>query len=199
MSSLLGPLERSVLLRFLSLSFQPPPRDLSQRLEALWPTLPEGIRGEGRALAARAATDLEPEYHRLLGPSGGCPDCESDYLGAALPGKGPVLADVAGFYRAFHFEPERELSMAPDQIAVELSFLGYLSLKRALAAYQGLPEEEQICQQAEALFWREHLGGWGPAFCQAVAAKAEGGFYADAARFGGRALAWLGERPAAAA
>jgi hypothetical protein len=68
---------------------------------------------------------------------------------------GQVLSDIRAFYDAFSFGPETE--EAPDHIAVEAGFLGYLTLKEAYARARGNEEEAEIVSQAATRFCQEHL------------------------------------------
>lgn len=75
------------------------------------------------------------------------------YRGMDDPGH--TLADIKALYEAFAFQPETE--EAPDHIAVEASFMGYLCLKEALARSRGHEDEAEIVSQAAARFRGEHL------------------------------------------
>jgi TorA maturation chaperone TorD len=180
-------LQRAATYQFLALLFLPPTPELRGELDILVEALPEELRAAGRALIAEAGPEVEHEYHALLGGSGRCRDCESDYQANALGGKGPLIADVAAFYRAFHFSPEA-LRLAPDHITVELDFLGYLAMKTAYARHAGLTDERDICESAADSFVREHIGHWTPAFLAQLDAAAGDRFHGRAARFAARAL-----------
>lgn len=79
------------------------------------------------------------------------------------PGQQPVImADVAGFYRAFGLEITQD-GFRPDDLSIELSFLGFLCRKEAYAAeHMGAPRVAQA-RRTRRLFLREHLGRWGGA------------------------------------
>jgi TorA maturation chaperone TorD len=172
-------LEQSAMYRVLSLVFQPPRPETGKELYALAVVVP-GALGEDLAKLAGHAVN-EATYHALLGSSGICPDCESDYEVNALGGKGPLLADVSGFYQAFRFDPTWELRLPPDHIAAELGFLGYLALKEASASARGLEYQAGTCRDAAATFVRDHLGRWASAFCERLQAAGERGAYENAA------------------
>lgn len=148
-------LRQSAEFRFFALCFQQPRPSLHDDLVSL------GIEigGAAEALAERAA-NCEREYHYVLGTAGVCSPCESSYVGDRLGGKGPLMADVAGFYRAFAFEHDREAGERVDHIAVELSFLSYMKFKEAYARYRGDDPEATLCEEAIAKFEAEHLGCW---------------------------------------
>jgi TorA maturation chaperone TorD len=170
---------RAALYRIASLLVEPPRDGLREEISAVALTLPEPLASALHAIGAPDAT----EYHRLLGPSGACRDCESDWDTVALAGKGPLLADVAGFYRAFHFESQG----TPDHISNELSFLGYLALKEAYAQHRGDSDQAQLCRDAAASFVRDHLG-WAPAFFTRLSELAGDGRWGAAACFAAEAL-----------
>lgn len=180
-------LQRAATYQFLALLFLPPTAEVRGELGVLAEALPDELRAEGQALAAHAGPEVEHEYHALLGGSGRCRDCESDYQVNALGGKGPLIADVAAFYRAFHFSAEA-LRLAPDHIAVELDFLGYLAMKTAYARHAGLSDEREICEAAATSFLHDHLAHWTPAFLAQLDATAGERFHGHAARFAARAL-----------
>jgi len=68
---------------------------------------------------------------------------------------GRIIADLSAFYDAFAFHPETE--EAPDHLAVEAGFLGYLRMKEAYARARGNEEEARITATAAARFSDEHL------------------------------------------
>lgn len=178
-----GLLERATLFRFLSLLFQPPREGRSEELSALAAGLPGSLRLEGEKLARLFTGGAEDDYHRLFGGAGACRDCESDFERPSL-GTKEVAADAAGFYRAFRFQGVREVPAPPDNVATELSFLGYLSLKAAYARGEGMGEEEAMCLDAGGKFVREHLGRWLDPFLDRVVEATKGeGFFGEAARF----------------
>lgn len=152
-------LARSALFRFLSLAFQVPRPERAAGMRALADTLPPDLAGAAREVATRAGEDIEPAYHRILGPGGPAGACETDIIPFS-GGKGPVLADIAGFYRAFRFDPSREVAESPDHIAIELSFVAYLGLKEAYAVLRGAEEEAAIVREAASRFLEDHLGRW---------------------------------------
>jgi TorA maturation chaperone TorD len=110
-----------------------------------------------------------------LGP-GGIPACESSYDENALAGRGPLIADIAGFYEAFAYHPTNAPSEVPDHISVELGFLSYLAMKIAFATYEGKDEEAQVARDAYERFLNDHLHYWAEPFQQTVA-RAASPFY----------------------
>jgi putative dimethyl sulfoxide reductase chaperone len=108
------------------------------------------------------------------------------------------MADIAGFYRAFGFNlggaaqgnaargsaaQGSVVRERPDHIAVELEFMHLLALKEAHALEIGIPEQVEICQDAQAKFLSDHLARWIELFAQAVAHNAPDTLYAPLARF----------------
>jgi TorA maturation chaperone TorD len=77
---------------------------------------------------------------------------------------GGLLADVAGFYRAFCFPFARSeipaIAGPPDRLATELSFVSFLFAKEAYACCGGDTEAADACRHGRDLFLREHLGQW---------------------------------------
>jgi DMSO reductase family type II enzyme chaperone len=145
-------------------------RRIAPRLEALFPHL-EDITLE----------ELQSQYHRALGhlPLPDCPPNESGYLGDALFREENVLADIAGFYRAFGLLIGSEERERPDHVTVELEFMHVLTLKEAFALVHHGAAEVGICRRAQRRFWRDHLGRWLPSFGLLLAARVPAGFYKD--------------------
>jgi nitrate reductase assembly molybdenum cofactor insertion protein NarJ len=109
--------------------------------------------------AIKAAADAAHEeaneglYLALLGPGAPVSLREVTYRGMEDPGR--ILADLSAFYEAFAFQPETE--EAPDHLAVEAGFLGYLCLKQAYAWARGNAEEAEVAAQAATRFRDAHL------------------------------------------
>lgn len=99
------------------------------------------------------------EYNRLFEGNVSCPINESGFI---RRDKGVILADIAGFYRAFGFELADETHEKGDHLRVELEFVALLLVMLAKA------EKEAIRTTHEALesFSFDHLGEWLPAFCE---------------------------------
>ena len=68
---------------------------------------------------------------------------------------GYLLAELSEYYRAFGWQPA--LAEAPDHIAVEASFVGYLRLKEAYALSCANQEQAEITAQAAQQFITDHL------------------------------------------
>ncbi len=124
-----------------------------------------------RSLAGRLAALGEPEYVGLLGPGGPVSPREAAYCRREDPGR--VMADVAGFYRAFGFEPRAEDPI--DHAAVEAGFAGYLCLKEAYALSRGDREAAEVTALARGRFLAAHLGP----LAAGMAARLEGGAATD--------------------
>mgnify|MGYP001765408993 CR=1 FL=1 len=85
----------------------------------------KGLRRVPETLPAELA-DLQ-SLHTILFSSGGvCPHQESDYVASHTFHKADVMADVAGFYRAFGFQVSRVVRELPDFLGAGL-MLGLLA------------------------------------------------------------------------
>jgi len=71
------------------------------------------------------------------------------------PSIGAVLADLAGFYKAFNLKTNSEIPM--DHLSVELEFMANLSLRKAYAILNDNKEMLEIVTKAERDFLRDHL------------------------------------------
>jgi nitrate reductase assembly molybdenum cofactor insertion protein NarJ len=105
--------------------------------------------------AAAAAQDEASEglYLALLGPGAPVSAREVTYRGMEDPGR--IIADISAFYHAFAFHPETE--EAPDHLAVEAGFLGYLRMKEAYARARGNEQEAEVAAEAAVRFREAHL------------------------------------------
>jgi hypothetical protein len=92
-------------------------------------------------------------YLALLGLGGAVSPREVTYRGMEDPGR--IIADISAFYDAFAFQPVTE--DAPDHLAVQAGFLGYLCLKEAYARARGNDDEAEIVANAAARFRETHL------------------------------------------
>jgi nitrate reductase assembly molybdenum cofactor insertion protein NarJ len=137
--------------RLLGLLFERPREGWWQDVEALSHVVtdPE-IRAAAAAVREEAGEGL---YLALLGPGGLVSPREVTYRGMEDPGH--ILADISAFYEAFAFQPETE--EAPDHLAVEAGFMGYLCLKEAYARARGNDEETEVVVKAAERFRETHL------------------------------------------
>jgi TorA maturation chaperone TorD len=131
----------------------------------------------------RSASELRAEYDRKFGLllCRECPPYETEYQPAEDTFlRSQQLADIAGFYRAFGLEPSRSRPERPDHVALELEFMAFLIMKKRLAGGSAIEPNEQaeVCADAIAKFFREHLAWWIPAFATGLRRKAGTGFYA---------------------
>jgi len=137
--------------RLLGLLFERPREGWWQDVEALSHVVtdPE-IRAASDAVREEAS---EGQYLALLGPGGLVSPREVTYRGMEDPGH--IVADISAFYEAFAFQPETE--EAPDHLAVEAGFMGYLCLKEAYARARGNEEEAEVVVKAAERFRETHL------------------------------------------
>jgi TorA maturation chaperone TorD len=122
---------------------------------------------------------LSPGWREVftLTASPDCPTYETAYLDSDLVGQTHRMGQIAGLYKLFGVEVPAQ-SLRPDDISVELEFMGFLCRKEVYAAeHLGAPRVAQAAK-AQKLFLTEHLGCWAPGLGQRIAARAEGhGFY----------------------
>jgi hypothetical protein len=179
-------LHKAATYRALSLLFAPPSDSIAEELRALGRELGGRDREAGDALSAlgrEAGAELSALYHSALGPTGAVRDSESDYEVNPLGGKGPLLADVSGFYLAFKFEDPSLDGMSPDHLSMELSFLGWLAFRQAFARHSRNADGEVICREASEKFVSDHLGRWLSTFALRVAERCPETWYHGAAAF----------------
>ena len=156
-------LEAASRWRLLSLLFQLPTRQSRHELRRLAEIAPLNLSLLAHEWASVPLHLAAAEYHRALGP-GGVPAVESSYDPNALAGRGPLLADIAAFHKAFSYSPEHPPAEVPDHLAAELDFLSYMAVKVAFAIEAGKIEHAKISDQAYSKFLNEHLLTWVGAF-----------------------------------
>jgi DMSO reductase family type II enzyme chaperone len=182
-------LRRAALYRLLALAFAEP---TPPRLQA--------VAAAARTAVAEAPAELRDLLHRLAGAAAAadpaalaaehvvlfqravrCPPYEGAYGAPRLAGKAALLADIAGFYRAFGLEPASGQPEVEDHLGAELEFMSVLAFKEAWAIAERQAEGLQITRDAQRAFLADHLAGWGQAFADRVVATATPGFYPAAA------------------
>lgn len=172
-------LERAATYRVLSIFFSTPSDDLLSELRTLAPEVPADLGDAAARAGAAPARDLQGLYHRLLGPSGRVPDSECAYDVNTAGGSGPLIADVAAFYRAFAYDPD---GAPAEQMATELGFLGWLALRSAYARFEASPAHGELVDDARRSFLRDHLGRWAMPFLDRLEDEAAGTHYEAVAR-----------------
>lgn len=162
-------LQTAATWRFFSLVFRLPGRAQRAELRAISPELPEDLQRMVWEIQTTPMKEWEAEYHRVLG-SGGIPVCESSYDDNALAGRGPLLADVRGFYEAFAYDPPKPPAELPDHLAVQLDFLAYLAVKIAFALHDGNPAGSRTARDAYHRFLEQHIESWAGRFRERLSA-----------------------------
>jgi TorA maturation chaperone TorD len=137
----------------------------------------------------KSSAQLNALYEATFGLLGGskCPPYEVEYVPSKFTfQRSNIMADVAGFYRAFGLEISNSHPDRPDHIAVECEFLPQL-LELERQASQSIDEEAEsrvaICRNAQRRFLLEHVVWWFPAFARLLARQEPGGFYEAVAQF----------------
>ncbi len=159
------------LFRVLALTFGPPEGRDGEALAGILKDLGDVLKDEKHPLAEpvellREAFEEIPadivndDYHPLFNTHVLVSPFEGSYHRQE---RGPVMGDVAAFYKAFGLETALE-SGPPDAMHKELAFMSWVSLKEAYALENGLIEEAKICQDAAKNFLSDHLGRWTGAF-----------------------------------
>jgi len=153
-------LEQAARFRVAALLLSLPGPEVASEVAEVASCLAEPVRAEVFAVseAMRTARDLEADYHRLMGPGGACAAAESDHDPAACCNKGPLLADVRAFYKAFAFDEQAVArGEALDHVSTECAFMAYLHFKAAHALFVQDDEAASVTRQAIRSFRRDHL------------------------------------------
>ena len=159
----------------------------------------------------KTATELNDLYEANFGLLGGskCPPYETEYVPSKFTfQRSNMLADVAGFYKAFGLQTSSSNPDRPDHVALQCEFLAQLlelafhaTTSESAGTTTSSPVNQQrleICLEASREFLKEHAVWWLPAFAKLLACQDAGGFYEAVAHFlaalvaAERALARLG-------
>jgi TorA maturation chaperone TorD len=100
------------------------------------------------------------EYHRLFEGNVVCPINESGFI---RRDKGVILADIAGFYRAFGFDISQKTGEKADHLNAELEFVAILLIMLAKTQES---ETTRTTHEALSGFSFDHLDEWLPSFCE---------------------------------
>jgi len=139
------------------------------------------IRQQAQATGLAIWTE---EYNRLFEASVACPINESGFI---RRDKGVLLADIAGFYRAFGFELSEDAGEKADHLVGELEFFAMLLVMLARAQDQ---ETTRTTHDALSSFSFEHLGEWLPTFCERLTETTQLPIYQHQAQL--LLSAWMG-------
>lgn len=98
------------------------------------------------------------EYWRLFDGPTLCPINQASY---DRRDKGTILGDLAGFYRAFGWNPTPNSGERPDHLRCQLEFLAVLL---AMASQAETDEANQVMSDGLLQFARIHMQDWVPSF-----------------------------------
>jgi nitrate reductase assembly molybdenum cofactor insertion protein NarJ len=164
-------IQRAQVYYFLSHAFLYPQTSwLEQLPDALRIMQSLGMQDEFNAANAMEDHDLPAlqTQHRLAFGLTGSQCYETEF---GLPHEfrqSQELADIAGFYRAFGLQTGAAVRERPDHLATELEFMYLLMLKEAYAATNSMPEQAEICIDAQRKFLQDHLARWIGPFCRSL-------------------------------
>lgn len=130
-------------------------------------------------------SDLQAEHRRVFSNviTLDCPPYETLFGNDHVFGQAHMMADIAGFYKAFGLELSRDIHERLDHLSVELEFMHFLAYKESYARCHDGAEKTQIVVDAQKKFVKEHLGRWVPLFSRMLMKKADTGFFRYMAEF----------------
>lgn len=129
--------------------------------------LVEALLSAAQACSTVSRDAWASAYASLFGPELSCPPYEAAFV---RRDKGVLLADIAGFYRAFGFAARA--GERPDHVCMELELVALLHVSLARARAEHATESAQVVADALTAFVAEHLGDWLPAFARKLARAA---------------------------
>ena len=118
------------------------------------------------------------EYHRLFEGAMVCPANETAFI---RRDKGAIIGDLAGYYRAFGWQPTAHGGEKADHLITELEFLAMLLAMAAAAPIDQASGAADITASAIHSFVADHLGDWIEAVCERLANLTALELYRDAA------------------
>lgn len=174
-----GELRSAALLRLLSLALAPAPGAQTAAAD-LARALADGPDEDGVDLApfadvleATPPTAWAAARQRLFAGAVALAPYESSYERDPFR-QARVIADVAGFYRAFGAGAHGPAAERPDHAGAQLEFLALLAERRVAALEAGDDELAERIREVEDAFLDEHAGRWLPGFFRALAAASAG-------------------------
>lgn len=126
-----------------------------------------------------AGTELRAVFGHNLSPD--CPPFQTQYGKVDVFRQTSVLADLAGFYRAFGVDISGT-NRRSDYLPVQLEFASLLCHKEARARENGEADNAEISCGARTRFLDRHLVRWVAAFAGAVIRKGGSDYYSGLAR-----------------
>lgn len=119
--------------------------------------------------------ELKSEHFRLFGPDPLCPLDITYYLSDDIFMQTKLMADIAGFYRAFGLETKENLKV--DHLSICFEFLSYLCLKQLYAFEKGYEEKLKITEDAFHSFFDEFIKPALPKFLTLLREHSRAKFY----------------------
>ncbi len=137
--------------RMLGLLLSCPRSGWLQELDSLAATSEDQQLQQATA-AARDEAD-ESAYHTIFGPGGPAAAREVSYQRSSFTGR--FLAELKEAYAAFAYEST--IGEAPDHVATQADFVGYLRLKEAYARAQDNTEQAELTARTAQRIIMDHL------------------------------------------
>lgn len=167
---------RAAVYTGLALAFGRPDQELAKALESgqlaeVFRSASDTLGVPGLAEAAdrteeaiRDEPNLAAIYGRTFGveADAGIALYEVAYVPGSIVTNTDVLADIAGFYRAFGLQTVDGSRDRVDALSTQLEFVGYLADRRALYLASKDRDAVDIVTDATATFLEDHLGRWVP-------------------------------------
>ena len=126
------------------------------------PAIAHAVRSAVVACGVSTIETRARECARLFDGAAVCPPNESTWV---RRDKGHLLADIAGFYRAFGFAVAAGSGEKADHVVTEVQFIAVLVVFLARAVERAERERAQITLEALEAFVEDHLGAWIGPFC----------------------------------
>ena len=189
-------LARAALYSIVSLAFRAPSEAFCAPLfsRAGHEVVLDAAQTAGGEPLARCAADLfrdlppvselAARYRGFFGHTArsDAPPYETEYGDDDLFQQPQELADLAGFAEAFGVRLRPDAGERVDHVSCECEFLAFLASKEAYAIENGDAEMFAATLDAQALFLRDHLARFVPAFAHRLERAEAGGFYARLGR-----------------
>lgn len=123
--------------------------------------------------------NIKSEYLNIFDIGRKISPYETEYLTEKISRKPFELADISGFYSAFGFSINEDMTNkeSADHISVELEFMAIIALKEEYARKAKQKDNENIVHDAGRKFLNDHLARWGFYYCRQIQELERGSFY----------------------
>ncbi|TYL36469.1 dehydrogenase [Natronococcus pandeyae] len=126
-----------------------------------------------------AIDELYSNWAALFGFEGGgdIDQYQIEYSPGTLVTSTDVLADIAGFYKAFDLSMDEGNHERVDHLCIQLEFVSHLALQTAYLEESGDETGVEVVTNAQGDFLEDHLGRWTGRYRETIEDETDVAFY----------------------